>query len=278
MKLRRHIIKNMLIATACISLTGCETVEQNVANLQNKLNNFKMPSFVTRTEQPATGQEVTEAPVEKAVPASEIILSKSENCPDVSVVEELGTLHQFSRTDSTRGSDRMSAIQISDVVSGCRYTDNNIVVEMNMRFEGQIGPKGRVLSSDEPRFSYPFFVAIASPEGEIMAKDIFGASVFYEAGQNTTIHTENIRQIIPMEGQELGSRYSVLIGFQLTETQLAYNRANGTEVAGNGILFAPSYTEPAAGDVRSYEETPYDNYSYDEAPSKAPVSITAPAE
>ena len=58
-----------------------------------------------------------------------------------------------------------------------------------------------------------------------MAKEVFAVSMNFEPGETTRTHTEYLRQIIPIKSKETAFQYQVLVGFQLSPEQLAYNRA-----------------------------------------------------
>ena len=113
---------------------------------------------------------------------------------------------------------------MSESQSTCTYNDRSVTVDLKLAFDGNLGPKGRKTSKDKPFFSYPFFVAVTSPSGKILAKEIFAASMTYDAGQNEQIYFETLRQIIPTDNRSQGAGYKVMIGFQLAEKQLDYNR------------------------------------------------------
>lgn len=97
---------------------------------------------------------------------------------------------------------------------------------MKLIFNGKLGPKGREKVSDKPFFSYPYFVAVTSPGGKIMAKEIFAASMTYGSHESTHSYFEKLREVIPISSKENAKNYKILIGFQVTKDQLAYNRAN----------------------------------------------------
>lgn len=147
-------------------------------------------------------------------------------CPQVKIVDELSALSEFSDISSPADYNLVSRVTLAQSESACTYDGNNAVVDLKLVFEGQIGPKGRVKPSDTPTFSYPFFIAVTNANGEIKAKEVFGASVTYAAGQNGHTYYESLRQIIPVENGIEARNFNVLVGFQLSPEQLRYNRAN----------------------------------------------------
>ena len=58
-----------------------------------------------------------------------------------------------------------------------------------------------------------------------MAKQIFSAAIHYQTDHDDGHYSETIRQIIPIKSVKDGSRYGIMVGFQLSDEQLAYNRS-----------------------------------------------------
>lgn len=151
-------------------------------------------------------------------------LTYSGSCPEIRLIEELASYSEFSDSSSTRDSDLVSRVKIADVKSACHTDERTVTADLKLAFEGVLGPQARQSTSEKPFFAYPFFVAIASPEGKILAKEVFAAGMAYPAGQNRHVYYENIRQIIPIEARDHGRPFKILLGFQLGPDQLEYNR------------------------------------------------------
>jgi hypothetical protein len=296
MKPYEFIIRNLCLVAVCLTLAGCETsIGDSMAsmrdNLQDRWSNMKLFTPGEDTDPVAWHEELS----------TEEMLVASENCPNVAVANELGELHQFSGNDSSDERYRVSSVRISDVASGCRYNEHNVVVEMNIRFEGEIGPHGRVLSSDEARFAYPYFIAIASEQGNIMAKEVFAATLSFPEGEDKSIHVENVNQIIPISGTMGDATRSVLVGFQLSQQQLSYNRhRKSMEAMGElrrdelqqAAMFPPAQIETLAEEKAAQAETVVENkvvqeqseeVAFDSQPDEyiditEPIDITAALE
>ncbi|MCB9983280.1 MAG: hypothetical protein H6861_06370 [Rhodospirillales bacterium] len=144
----------------------------------------------------------------------------SGDCPAVDAVEELQSLSEFTDINNQSDDNLVAKVDITNLQSACSYDERSVTIDVRTDFVGTLGTQGRAPAS----FSYPFFVAITSAGGEILAKEVFAAQVNYDAGQTTYSYTEKLRQIIPIETKARGSHYKVLVGFQLTPDQLAYNR------------------------------------------------------
>lgn len=151
-------------------------------------------------------------------------LTYSGSCPEVKLIDELASYSEFSDSSSARDGDLISRVKIANVKSACHTDESTVTLDLKLTFDGILGPQARSSMSEKPFFTYPFFVAVASPEGKILAKEVFAASMTYPPGSNRHFYYENIRQIIPVEARDHGRPFKILLGFQLGPDQLDYNR------------------------------------------------------
>lgn len=214
-----HVI---LLSFVMLPLGGCETMEQTMATVKQKVSSIQMPSFSTKDD--------TTVPAEPGAEMAAVsnganpMAAAAQDCPAIEVLPELNVMHQFIDAKSHRAEDRLSTLKMAGFTSQCKRNESNIIVDLDIRFEGTLGPKASAWNTDRPSFAYPYFVAVATPNGNIMAKEVFGVTVSYSQGQTSIIHTEHIHQIIPAMG-EMGGESQILMGFQLTEAELAFNRS-----------------------------------------------------
>lgn len=251
MKLYSKPFHLTLMAAACIGLSGCESMNDSMAGIKTGFG--KVVTASSNAINSLKKDEKQEAVNEEIV--AEAILAADEGCPDATVVNDLSALHRFVDMSSPSEKSSISNVTITDIANGCRYKDDNIVVEMNIRFQGEAGERARIRDTDKPSFSYPYFVAVTSPHGTILSKEVYALTMSYDEDENEIVHTEQIRQIIPLDGDIYGPDHSILVGFQLTEQELAYNRKMIREDADKAFAMSlpahvvdPSAIEPAAGD------------------------------
>ncbi len=152
-------------------------------------------------------------------------LLKSE-CPEVQIVDDLSSLSDFTSPNKQYKEHLISRVDLISAESTCKLASKSVIVDLKLIFNGTLGAKGRQNSADKPFFSYPYFVAVTAPNGKIMAKEIFAASVTFNPNENNHSYYEKLRQIIPIDSKERANLYKILIGFQVTPDQLAYNRNN----------------------------------------------------
>ncbi len=112
--------------------------------------------------------------------------------------------------------------EITDVRLFCRYTDDiPLVAELEIDFAFGKGPAGRADQHD-----YPYFVAVTRRNGKVLAKEVFLTRAGFGNGV-TDSTTELVERItIPRaDGSISGVNFEIVVGFDLSEDQLAFNRA-----------------------------------------------------
>lgn len=202
----KQFLAFMSISLCLLTLSACETYE----GLKDDISSIDLSSFT-----PA----VRANPEDKH---SNFLIDG--DCPRIEVVDELSMLSEYVNPQSPAQNEKISNVAISSAESTCTYGNRSVTVDLKLNFNGELGPQGKITPGDKPFFSYPYFVAVTDTSDKILAKEIFAAPMTYETGQNTKTYIETLRQIIPAENRAQGSRYKIMIGFQLTKAQLAENR------------------------------------------------------
>lgn len=202
------------------------------------------------------------------IAGTENSLINYQKCPPAFVVDDLSMFNEYA-TKSTRDSQLQSKATAIISSNKCSYKNKSVTVDTVLDFTATLGPKGRLHHKDNPVYSYPFFVAITGRDGKIMAKQLFAASVSFEDGANEGNYTEKLRQVIPVKDADDGINYAVMIGFQLEEDQLNYNRAL---IKARKKAEAPPPIDPAALNPANLIEAPT-SISIKENTS-APVALT----
>ncbi len=197
-------LRFLTLGLSLCALSACQTLNTFV----DEVNALDLPSFSSLSNSESRPEQ----------------LAYSGNCPEVKVVEELRAMNEFTDMSDSGEYNLISRVNIAKVNSSCSNDAHAVTVDLKMNFEGLLGPRAKASANDTPYFSYPFFVAITNSRGDIMAKEIFSANITYPVGKNRQTHSENMRQIIPIEKRHRNAHHKILIGFQLGPDQLAYNR------------------------------------------------------
>lgn len=191
-------------------------------NMSNSIGNmFDGDEEATETHMAAKSDEMAETIVAAGA---------SENCPSVQIMADLKSMYEFLNFDSPTENTRISQIEIMDVKADCTEQPEAIAMTIDITFDGQIGAQARTSKDNTANFSYPYFIAVTDADGKILAKEIFAASLSYSKDQDSIKQIETINQLLPKSPAV--ADYNVLLGFQLNEEQLIYNRTQVTPAAG----------------------------------------------
>lgn len=259
-----------LLILCVLGLSACQTwkgLEEDFSSIQSDFSSSSSTSY-----------------------ASSDSASLLSPCPRVEVVEDLAVLNDFENISKPSPDSLVSSVKLSKLQSTCGEKARSITVDLKLAFEGQLGPRGRINANDMPFFSYPYFVAVTAPSGEIMAKEVFAASITYNRGESSHTHYETLRHIIPLDDTGRAGRYKVLVGFQLGQEQLAWNREQlrlakqaereAEKARKAAEAKAAAATMPAAGNAAPtmiVEPNQPANVSVTPAPANpGPIDITSP--
>ncbi len=202
---------NALLLVSVLALTSCSTV----SGLKNDLAvGYDKIAGVFHSPPDPVKEEKKKLPVYDGT------------CPPVTVRPDLARLVDFHDAAKTSASDKVSEVNIVDVKNVCRMEKETLLMQIDLTLSGRTGPKARIKSGDKPSFAYPYFVAVTDSQGTVVSKEIFAASLAYGATQNELAQGETVFQAMPFPGLTQGIAYNVVVGFQLTSDQLAYNQGN----------------------------------------------------
>jgi len=114
--------------------------------------------------------------------------------------------------------------EILNVASLCRYTDSQakpLNMEMAVRLAFGRGP-----AAQGDTHTYDMFVAVTRTDRVVIDRQVFPITVTFEPGQDRVEVIEQFKPIsIPrVNASTSGENFEVLVGFELTDEQLAFNR------------------------------------------------------
>ncbi len=150
-------------------------------------------------------------------------------CPRVSVLKQTSQLTLYGEGPGRDDANVAFALELRDVASDCDHSIDDeegggVEVEFALSIDATRGP-----AAETDRLSVPFFVAIARPDRQIVAKEVFTAEIVFEDDGPRARTVEEIEQWIPLRPGEFGLGYETLIGFQYTAAQLEELRRTETE-------------------------------------------------
>jgi hypothetical protein len=141
-------------------------------------------------------------------------------CPAVVKVSDASRLTRFVGAGRDLTDVAFEAgIRAADSV--CYYDDNVIEVELALQLGVAQGPAN---PENTARFSY--FVAVATQEQEILAREEFPIEVTFEGNRRQMIALDELTPTIPLEPGQNGDDFLIFVGIAMTPAELRYNQEN----------------------------------------------------
>ena len=150
-------------------------------------------------------------------------------CPRVSILKQTSLLTLYGEGPGRDDVDVAFELALRDVASDCDLdvddeAGGGVAVTFALPIYATRGP-----AAETDRLSVPFFVALADPSRQIVAKEVFTAEIAFDADGASAQTVEEIEQWIPLGPGEIGAGYETLVGFQLTPEQLEDTRRSETQ-------------------------------------------------
>ncbi|MEZ5972937.1 MAG: hypothetical protein R3C31_14095 [Hyphomonadaceae bacterium] len=143
-------------------------------------------------------------------------------CPLMGVLYDTSRVVRFAQPDNQRYANIAFTGEMQGVHGLCRYVEAD-PIRMNMEIDMAFG-RGPAATSD--RQTYRYWVAVTRRGRAPIEKVYFDVDVRFPRGEQVVTHREQIDQIvIPRANEEIsGENFEILVGFELTPEQLAFNR------------------------------------------------------
>jgi hypothetical protein len=142
-------------------------------------------------------------------------------CPFVKTLYDAGRFVEFAEGREASANVAYSG-EIQNISAGCAYKDAEpIKVQLEILFELGRGPKATGDSK-----TYRYWVAVTQRNQDVLAKQYFDLPVTFQPGQDRLYATESIGEIVIPRATitTSGSNFEVLVGFDVTSEQAAFNR------------------------------------------------------
>ncbi|MEZ5952829.1 MAG: hypothetical protein R3C13_00855 [Hyphomonas sp.] len=142
-------------------------------------------------------------------------------CPAAGSLYDAARIVQFDGAGDVY-SDIAYTGEIIDVRTFCRYTgDNPLEAELELEFAFGKGP-----AATGPSHDFTYWVAVTRRSGKVLAKEHYTVRADFRNGALLDGKTEKLNRIrIPRADETIaGSNFEIVVGFDLTDDQLAFNR------------------------------------------------------
>lgn len=214
----------LVVLAGASLIAGCADLKSGMNRIQDSI----AEAGTKRTDEGESGKQSREADTAEAESSTQ--KKAVLNCPDIEMIDNLGTLHKFTNMSPPEDKKRISTARLISLKHDCRMTDQGKgQVDLFMTFESNTGPAAQTVYESNQEISYPYFVAVTDKEGTILSKDVFELAITPSANTGVITARESIRQIIPVAHSGELEDYNIAIGFQMSDAQLEYNRKNTSE-------------------------------------------------
>ena len=144
-------------------------------------------------------------------------------CPPIGSIYDASRIVEFRDGSDELYTDIRYTAEITDVRGFCRYTGANpLTAEIEVDFAFGKGPL-----ADANTHDFDYWVAVTRRNGKVLAKEFYTVTAKFDGNSPLDGATQNIQRItIPRADETIaGSNFEILVGFDLTEQELAFNRA-----------------------------------------------------
>lgn len=194
-----------------LGLSGCDTL--------SSIKNIEMPSL-SMPSMPSLS-----APAAAEATPTGLVAKTGAECPQVKALTDLSSIAQFVNAKTPSADKMIAEAKIENVGATCAVAPASVSVELSLDFLGTLGPVGVKDMNGQANYTYPYFLTVVTPDGKILSKDVFALSMVYDKGGISLRKQDKLRQVIPLAAGQQANQYQILIGFQLSDDELAYNRS-----------------------------------------------------
>lgn len=145
-------------------------------------------------------------------------------CPDANILANTAVIPVFDPKQGADPSNVVYTVQLNDLKSRCDYSKRSNSIDASVRiFVKATRPPG----GEQAHYKVPYYIAVTS-RGEIVDKQIHWLEFDFPKA-SASIQLENLVDGIEIQGAKdrKSYEYHLLVGFQLTQAQVDYNKKMG---------------------------------------------------
>lgn len=142
-------------------------------------------------------------------------------CPRGIVPADSASITRFRDGPGRDLTDVVAEGEILNILIQCKYDKRAVIVDLQIAIAGDRGPADRSRVAE-----FEYWIAIVDPQQNIVTKQ--PARVRFQFTDNRTRLGQIVSELepyIPLADLQQGPEYQILVGFQLTEDELAWNRS-----------------------------------------------------
>jgi hypothetical protein len=141
-------------------------------------------------------------------------------CPQGIIPADSAHITRFRDGPGRDLTDVLTEGQIYDILIQCKYDKQSVTVDLQIGFIGLRGPADRSRNAD-----FEYWVAIVDPSDKIVERTTSRAVFrFNDNESRLTQVKDDLEPYIPLSDLKAAPNYQIIVGFQLTAAELAWNR------------------------------------------------------
>ncbi len=140
-------------------------------------------------------------------------------CPQAGILKDAQRLTKFLPGPGRDLTDVVFEVRLANVRTKCTYGKSGVKIDMLVDIAIERGPADK---SRKAVFAY--FVAIANPAGNILARERFTALIPFVPNVSRAVAAEELEQTIPLPRGRSAENYRIIVGLQVTRAELEFNR------------------------------------------------------
>lgn len=203
-----------LLALTVITLSACQTTD-SLTEYLGSINYKFWESEATPTSSTASVESDTPQEEISTISMPGMPVETVESTPVIDTCYPVSKIEELSHITKT---EPAAHIQITDIDYDCKIKEKSVIYDIDITFEGT----STAPEQDNVATSYPYFIAITTPQGNIIAKHLYELEI-KRSNKISWKQKEDIRQIIPISHPDEVIN-EILLGFQLTPEQLSLNQ------------------------------------------------------
>ncbi|MCP5432112.1 MAG: hypothetical protein H6923_02460 [Alphaproteobacteria bacterium] len=142
-------------------------------------------------------------------------------CPRAGILSDAANLVRFSGTG--RGpEDVLYRGEITNVALDCSPHSDVVKGELTLTVRLALGPRATMRAE-----TVRYFVAVTEGDARVLAKESFELPVSFTAGEAVATASDTVENVrIPLAPGRRGGAYEIVVGFELSPDEVAFNRAH----------------------------------------------------
>lgn len=140
-------------------------------------------------------------------------------CPQGIIPADAATITRFRDGPGRDLTDVVAEGEIVNILVQCKYDRRGVIVDLQVAVAANRGPADRSRAAE-----FDYFVALLDPEQNVLVKEPFRVRFEFRDNRTRLGTIEEIEPRLPLPDVMKGPEYQILVGFQLTPDELAWNR------------------------------------------------------